>query len=251
MKIVIVYGVTLNFSCQISGSEGRKCMNNTSQSNFLYMNCHAVGTSAPVFNEKFGLMNTSQILECSMSKPLCVSSMMVSCGCLGPDQNISSYKYIGLYFSLNSGKVSSLNAGTFCNCHPCDTFINKTINNDISRFSLEKATRHFSAQHSYCQSFIIMPLNSCQFTQYAGYHSLNTSDMKTWVQEAHLLVKNSQLPNYKQARVVVPLGLNIENWRRYLQPYHIKVLFKYLKFGCPLKIDREIFRFNTYIKNYY
>ena len=61
---------------------------------------------------------------------------------------------------------------------------------------------------------------------------------------------NSNTSNYKQARVVVFSGLNIKNWPRYLQYYDIKVLYDSLEFGFPLKVDREIFRFNTKIKNH-
>ena len=61
--------------------------------------------------------------------------------------------------------------------------------------------------------------------------------MMSGVQEGHLLLKNSNTSNYKQARVVASSGLNIKNWRRYLQYYDIKVLYDYLEFGFPLKVD--------------
>ena len=41
--------------------------------------------------------------------------------------------------------------------------------------------------------------------------------MKSWVQEAHAVVKNTGCPNYRRARVSVPSGLCIDKWRLYLK----------------------------------
>ena len=49
---------------------------------------------------------------------------------------------------------------------------------------------------------------------------------------------------------MVPSGLNVKNWCRYLEHYDIRVLCDYVEFGFPLKVDREIFRFNTKIDNH-
>ena len=128
----------------------------------------------------------------------------------------------------------------------------KVVNSDISDFSsnMIQAVKRFSAQQEYCRSAGVIPLNVCQFTQYSGSQLLNSTDMKLWVSEAHTVVKNTATSNYKQARLVVLSGLNVNNWRRYLKHYNIRVLCDYLEFGFPVKVDREIFRFNTKIDNH-
>ena len=115
----------------------------------------------------------------------------------------------------------------------------KVQNSDISGFSshIMQAVKRLSAQGAYCHRGSWSQL-------------LNSTDMRLWVAKAHTVVKNTDTSSYKQARLVVPSGLNVKNWRRYLEHYGIKVLCDYLEFGFPLKVEREIFRFNTEINNH-
>ena len=170
----------------------------------------------------------------------------------GPGQNTPTCIYSRSYFSLSISVDDIMGTGTFgdvqlsCNTAP------KVVYSDMTPFSLNiiQAVKRFSVQHAYCRSVGVLLLNTCQFTQYSGSQLLNSNDMKSWVIEAHTVVKNTATSNYKQARLVVPSGLKVTNWRRYLQYYDIKVLCDYLEFGFPLKVDRQIFQFNTNVSNH-
>ena len=76
------------------------------------------------------------------------------------------------------------------------------------------------------------------------------ADMYTWTVEAHKAVQKSGVPNYVHSRLLIPSGLNIYNWRRYLKDYKYKILCEYLAFGFPLNIDQNKFTFNTDINNH-
>ena len=182
-----------------------------------------------------------------------VSVMYGMSGCVhpGPDQNTFSCTYSDNSFRLSTGTSYSLKGGKFGHIQlPFTDY--KVVNNDISGFSthIMQAVKYFSAQEAYCRSAGIIPLNVRQFIQYSRSQLLNSTEMKLWVSKATTAVKNTDTSNYKQARLVVPLGLNVKNWRRYLEHYDIKVLCDYLEFGFPLKVDRKIFHFNTEIKNH-
>ena len=53
---------------------------------------------------------------------------------------------------------------------------------------------------------------------------------------ARVVLKSGQ-PNYKQARIPIKSGLNLEAWERRLASYPDRHLFQYLKFGFPLSIS--------------
>ena len=50
------------------------------------------------------------------------------------------------------------------------------------------------------------------------------------------MVRESGLPNYRQVRVPIKSGLNIENWRRHLIDYKDQLLIQYLEYGFPLSM---------------
>ena len=50
--------------------------------------------------------------------------------------------------------------------------------------------------------------------------------------------------------LLIPSGLNIYNWRRYLKEYKYKILCEYLAFGFPLNIDQNKFTFTADINNH-
>ena len=184
-------------------------------------------------------------------RPVSAAHGMCSCVNPSPDQNTFSCTYSDNSFRLSTGGSNSLNTGKFGNIQSVVTD-SKVVNSDISNFSsnIIQSVKRFSAQQAYCRSTGIIPLNVCQFTQYNGSQLLNSTDIKLWVSQAHTLVKSTATSNYKQVRLVVPSGLNVKNWRRYLEHYDIIVLCDYVEFGFPLKVDREIFQFNTKIDNH-
>ena len=55
---------------------------------------------------------------------------------------------------------------------------------------------------------------------------------------AHLLVRDSGLPNYLGCHIPVNSNLNCENWIHYLQNYWDSQLVDLLKYGFPLDFDR-------------
>ena len=113
-------------------------------------------------------------------------------------------------------------------------------------------------------SFILKPVHNFSFQQEfgvmvydqpfidinSGARQLMAADMYTWTVEAHKAVKKSGVPNYVHSRLLIPSGLNIYNWRRYLKDYKYKILCEYLAFGFPLNIDQNKFTFNTNINNH-
>ena len=58
------------------------------------------------------------------------------------------------------------------------------------------------------------------------------------------------VPNYKGARIQVPSGLNIPEWRYLLKNYDLQILGEYLQFGFPLNVDYDIFQFNMETENH-
>ena len=80
--------------------------------------------------------------------------------------------------------------------------------------------------------------------------TLPTKDLKAWAIEAHQLVRQSNCPNYEQARVRVPTELNINNWRQLCGNYHDQLLLDYLEFGFPLCVDRSQLVFNNIDNNH-
>ena len=102
----------------------------------------------------------------------------------------------------------------------------------------------------YVRSFGFMLLEKVEFPQYVGTKQLQADDLIQWVKKANTIVEKSGKFNYQEARIAVPSGLNIRNWRKYLRGYDISILCEYLEFGFPLNIDYKIFRFNTAVKNH-
>ena len=51
------------------------------------------------------------------------------------------------------------------------------------------------------------------------------------------IVRETNKPNYQQARVPLNSGLNLQAWDNYLQHYPHRIVLQYLKFGFPLSIE--------------
>ena len=60
-----------------------------------------------------------------------------------------------------------------------------------------------------------------QWTDTTGYHDIYTQ------------VRKTALPNYMEARIPIPSGLNIPAWRELLAGYHDNTIVDYLEFGWP------------------
>ena len=57
------------------------------------------------------------------------------------------------------------------------------------------------------------------------------------------------LPNYKGARITVPLDLNIPMWRYILKDYDFPIVVDYLQFGFLINVNLPIFKYYTEIIN--
>ena len=68
--------------------------------------------------------------------------------------------------------------------------------------------------------------------------------------QAHDIVKQMGLPNYKGAHIEVNTSLNLDVWHYFLKEYHNPQLFDYLRFGFPLSINYDMFCHNSEIANH-
>ena len=60
-----------------------------------------------------------------------------------------------------------------------------------------------------------------------------------YMREIYDTVSDSGLYNFQKTRARIPSGLNIENWRRYLEGYSDPNLADYLEYGWPINCDRR------------
>ena len=54
------------------------------------------------------------------------------------------------------------------------------------------------------------------------------------------VILDTGVPNYKQARIPIQSGLNIEAWDKYLREFPKKKLLQYIKFGYPLSLSNQL-----------
>ena len=92
--------------------------------------------------------------------------------------------------------------------------------------------------------------NSIRVPLFKPGRTLPSKDLQAWAIKAHQLVRQSNCPNYKQARIRVPSELNINNWRQLCGNYHDQLLLDYLEFGFPLCVDRTELVFNNIDHNH-
>ena len=78
----------------------------------------------------------------------------------------------------------------------------------------------------------------------------DTSGVDKYLEMA-LIIKKSGLPNYRQARIPLASGLNIEAWKRYLHNYPDQKLVQYLQYGFPLSIKCHDNLRNQNVRNHY
>ena len=65
------------------------------------------------------------------------------------------------------------------------------------------------------------------------------------------IVRNTNKPNYQQARFPLNSGLNLEAWDKYLQHYPHRIVLQYLKFGFPLSTGDPDALTNTAVTNHF
>ena len=63
-------------------------------------------------------------------------------------------------------------------------------------------------------------------------------------------IRHSGLPNYRQARIPIKSGLNIEAWKSHLRDYPDQKLIQYLQYGFPLSIKNPQILGNQEVKNH-
>ena len=64
-------------------------------------------------------------------------------------------------------------------------------------------------------------------------------------------IRNTGLPNYREARLPIKLGLNFKACEHHLRDYPDKRLIQYIKFGFPLSLQDSHELANTDIANYF
>ena len=62
--------------------------------------------------------------------------------------------------------------------------------------------------------------------------------MLLWAINAHKLVSQSNVENYKNATIIVPSDLKISNWKTLMKNHTDKVLVQHLEYVFPLGIDK-------------
>ena len=53
------------------------------------------------------------------------------------------------------------------------------------------------------------------------------------------IIRSTQLPNYKAARIPIESSLNVRAWEAHLQDYSDKRVLQYIKFGYPLSLKNS------------
>ena len=126
-----------------------------------------------------------------------------------------------------------------------ESIVISALNNSWFSTKIIETTRAFSKTTNYTREFGFLPLDRYVIRIGCGTKSLLAEDMKSWVREAHAVVKNTRSPNYMKACVTVPSGLCIDKWHMYLQHYDLKIVCEYLQFGFPVNVDYNLF---TYVE---
>ena len=75
------------------------------------------------------------------------------------------------------------------------------LNNSNFSSQIIEATRAFSKTTHYTREFGFLPLDRYIIQLECGTKTLSSKDMKSWVREAHAVVKNTGCPNYESSCV--------------------------------------------------
>ena len=79
---------------------------------------------------------------------------------------------------------------------------------------------------------------------------IDTSNLDLYLKVAGT-VRQSGLPNYRQVRIPINLGLNIQVWQRHFSDYGDQLLVQYLQYGFPLSIRDPDMLVMQDVKNHY
>ena len=115
-------------------------------------------------------------------------------------------------------------------------FTDLTNSTVLSRMVTQRillATGELGRSTKYWCGVGFLPFNYVLPSFESSSKQLECADMMEWVKNANQVVNMSGKHNYLEARITVPSGLNIVNWRRFLDHYHLKILCEYLQFGFP------------------
>ena len=94
-------------------------------------------------------------------------------------------------------------------------------------------------------------LQSTQFEFIGPDREVRTiASVDQYLDIARIVLESGQ-PNYKQARIPIKSGLNLEAWESRLASYPDRRLFQYLKFGFPLSINKGARLGNSSITNHF
>ena len=99
-------------------------------------------------------------------------------------------------------------------------------------------------------SFGFIATSSIESPLFRPSTSLDVEDLQQWAFQAHLMVKSTNVYNYKNARIRVPTELYIDHWRALCGNYYDQKILEYLEFGFPLCLDRSKFVFNGNCDNH-
>ena len=79
---------------------------------------------------------------------------------------------------------------------------------------------------------------------------IDTSNLDLYLKVAGT-VRQSGLPNYRQVRIPINSGLNIQAWQHHLSDYGDQLLVQYLQYGFPLSIRDPDMLVMRNVKNHY
>ena len=80
--------------------------------------------------------------------------------------------------------------------------------------------------------------------------TVNITDVSQYPRLANI-VESSGLPNYRQVRIPITSGLNIEARKKYLHEYPDQKLIQYLQYGFPLSLSSPESLRNHTVKNHF
>ena len=78
---------------------------------------------------------------------------------------------------------------------------------------------------------------------------VNINSIDTCLQVANVILSTTK-PNYREARITIVSGLNVNMWKKYLQNYPDDRLIQYIRFGFPLSIHNRSELHNTDVCNH-
>ena len=142
----------------------------------------------------------------------------------------------------------------------CDNILTPT---DKALTDMTTAIPNFFDAHTGCNSNAVTDFNDKNKTK--GFLSLEETNFEFIGPDRDLceyrnidqvikiaeIIKETGLPNYKQARFPIKSDLNLPAWEKYLADYPDKRIFQYLKFGFPLSLTDPDVIHNQAVDNHF